>query len=143
MSINPELLVKAAFNGDNNLVESLIRSGADINAESSYLNPLHAAIENYQFDTVKLLVQLGADIEYEYLGVTPLQRALDCEIDGAFQMNEPEDPEPVLTKFLLDLGADINRRNSAGEAPLQMAIRREHKKAVGLLIERGAVRFTF
>jgi ankyrin repeat protein len=46
MSINPELLVKAAFNGDNNLVESLIRSGADINAESSYLNPLHAAIEN-------------------------------------------------------------------------------------------------
>ena len=134
MTTSPEDLVKAAFEGDDIAIQSLVSGGADVNAVGDYLNPLHAAIENYQLDSIKLLVSLGADIELECLGVTPLQRAIDCETDSQTQTTQPENWDTTLTKLLLDLGANISGQNSSGETALQMATRLKHKRAVELFM---------
>lgn len=137
MATNPEDLVKAAFDGDTNRIQSLVSGGADVNAVGDYLNPLHAAIENYQFDAIKLLVSLGADLELECLGATPLQRAIDCETDSQTQTIEPENRDTTLTKLLMDLGANINGPNSSGETAWQMATRLKHKRAIELFTKHN------
>ena len=68
----------------------------------------------------------------------PLHHAIDLEIDAASQADEPENAKTILTKLLLDAGADMNGADSDGRAPLRMAIERGHKEAERLLQARGA-----
>ena len=50
----------AASKGYKDIVELLIRSGADINADKVY--PLHDASQNGHVEIVRLLIQSGADV---------------------------------------------------------------------------------
>jgi|SRR5215468_2117825 len=133
-----EDLVKASFDGRLDLVRSLTEEGANINGMGRNWNPLHAAIENWQIDIISYLLTSGADTEYIFLGMRPLHHAIDLEIDAATQANDSEDPEPLITKILLDAGANINGKDHRGRTPLRMAIERGHKKAEKLLRSKGA-----
>ena len=133
-----EALAQASFEGNLDLVASLLRSGADVNAPGRNWNPLHAAIENMEAEVVRYLLESGADPEFECCGIRALHHAIDIEIDSATQANDGEPPEPALTRILLDAGADINGVDEGGVTPLQMARSRGHSKAASLLESRGA-----
>jgi ankyrin repeat protein len=133
-----EELVQACFSGRLDLVQSLVEEGVDINAMGRIWNPLHAAIENEQVGVINYLLASGADVEYACGGMRPLHHAIDLEIDAATQTDEQEGAEAIMTKLLIDAGADINERDNDGRTPLRMAIERGHKKAERLLRSRGA-----
>jgi ankyrin repeat protein len=133
-----EELVQASFQGQHELVRSLVEAEVDINEMGRIWNPLHAAIENGHINVITYLLASGADIEYLCSGMRPLHHAIDLEIDAAAQADESDDPEPALTRLLLDAGADINGKDTSGMTPLQMAVARGHKKAERLLRSRGA-----
>lgn len=134
----PEDLVQASFDGYLDRVQFLIEKGADINEIGRNWNPLHAAIENRHIDVINHLLNSGADTEYICSGMRALHHAIDLEIDAATQANDPEFPEPVITKILLNAGAKIDGKDISGKTPLQMAIERGHKRAEKLLRSRGA-----
>ncbi|MCI0662098.1 MAG: ankyrin repeat domain-containing protein [Acidobacteria bacterium] len=134
-----EDLVQASFDGRLDLVRSLIEEGVNINRMGHNWNPLHAAIENWQIDVINHLLTSGADTEYICSGMRPLHHVIDLEIDAATQANDSEYPEPIITRILLDAGANINGKDHSGMTPLKMAIDRGHKKAEKLLRSRGAV----
>jgi ankyrin repeat protein len=133
-----EALAQASFDGDLNLVASLLRAGADINARGNCWTPLHAAIENMQAEVVRYLLEAGADPEFACCGMRALHHAIDIEADSAAQANDPWPPEPVVTRMLLEAGADASGADGGGETPLQWARRHNHVKAAELLEARGA-----
>src|SRR5688500_18083343 len=101
-----EKLEQASFDGHLDRVQFLIGKGADINGAGRNWNPLHAAIENRHIDVINHLLNSGADTEYICFGMRTLHHAIDLEIDAATQANDPEFPEPIITKILLNAGAD-------------------------------------
>ena len=71
-------LIIAACRGRNQLVDILLRSGAEINAtvEGSGRTALACAVEREHTETVRLLIEAGADLEMaDKQGNTPLMIA--------------------------------------------------------------------
>ena len=100
-------LVRAAFDGDVETVRRLLDAGASVESANDNWNALHAAIENEQFDCVRLLVERGADIENDDCGMTPLAHAVDIACDGSNQLGiAPEDAPTEIVDYLLSAGAD-------------------------------------
>ncbi len=123
---------EAASTGNVDVAEILIANGAEVNAKSVYhgLTPLHTAAYSGQEEVVKILIDNGAEVNTKTLieGNTPLHRAVSCG----------ENAESVC-KALLERGADVNARNSAGSTPLQQALNYNEAKVAALLRKHGGV----
>ena len=101
--MNNEKLVDAAFAGDLESLKQLIRSGVDLNIQGA----LHAAIENENFECVKVLVEQGAKLDSTTDCWSPLAHAVDIAIDGTMQTGGSQGDEPTkIVEFLLAQGAD-------------------------------------
>ena len=74
---NATMIASAAFLGHENVVEMLIRRGADVNRRNvDRGTPLHAAAFLGQWESVRLLIENGADLSAQNRdGATPLQVA--------------------------------------------------------------------
>ena len=145
----------AAENGDIEIVDILLKYGANINIVNSYnITPLHYAIKNNHFNVVKLLIENGADIEIdgdEYS--TPLCTACgsigECNLeiakyllDKGSKINESLHHSSIfehfeIVKLLIQYGADINAQSYRG-TPLHCACSVGNFEIVKLLIENGA-----
>ncbi len=91
---SPALIV-AACRGRTQLVDILLRSGAEINVsvEGSGITALACAVGKGHTDTVRLLIEAGADLEtVDKQGTTPLMTA---------QSNGSDE----IVKLLTDAGA--------------------------------------
>jgi len=121
-------LLDAGAKGNLQDVKSLIKRGADINAQDKFSGwtPLHFAAFYNELDALKLLVQLGADVNtQDKSGWTPLHYAArDDKLDAL--------------KFLVQLGADINAKNKDGRTPLHDAALNNELDALKLLVQLGA-----
>jgi uncharacterized protein len=126
------LLLNASDNGDKEQVQSLIRSGVDIDARSSngYTAVSCAASRGYA-EILAVLIEMGADINVkDDRGFTPLMLAVD------------KGHVPII-QMLIQIGADVSAKdyvnrsviNHAQEAHLKKNIRRE---ILQLLKENGA-----
>ena len=75
-SANP--LFEAVYRGHLEMVELLLKSGANVNFQEEYgKSPLHAAAIIKRFDLVKILVENGADLSLMDKNMeTPLKKAL-------------------------------------------------------------------
>lgn len=106
------VLHSAVVSNELELVEYLIAKGYDINAaDEQGFTALHlAAIHDYQ-EIARVLIESGANIEaVDSWGNTPLWRAA---------MNSPEiNSETAL--YLIAQGADVNRKNQSGVAPVDL-----------------------
>ncbi|XP_013889496.1 ankyrin repeat and SOCS box protein 6 [Austrofundulus limnaeus] len=129
-------LFKVAERGLVYAAKILLRYGADINFEDpvSYYNPLHIAVLRNRPNMVRLLVGHGADIEKRDRIHESSPLDLACE--------ESERLPCLLT--LLDLGADVNARDSHGKTPLLHALACSDgltvhiTENIRLLLERGS-----
>ncbi|KAL7952777.1 ankyrin repeat-containing domain protein [Trichoderma compactum] len=123
------------------ITQVLLNEGADINLayksdlclDKTRLKPdlpevcaaIHCASVSGSADLVRLLVDHGADINDP------------SGIDYGAQMLPLFLSRGDATKALIELGADVSRRNSSGFTPLLHAIAREDVPSTRLLVENG------
>lgn len=96
-AIRTTALHGAIINGRTEVIQVLLRYGADVNkADQDGNRPLHISAEAGDVETVRLLANHGAQLDVHNMsGETPLQRAATL---GNVEMVE----------VLLQCGADIN-----------------------------------
>lgn len=117
----------ATANGYNDIVDYLIRQGADVHfTNKRYVAPIHTAVFKGRIDTVKLLLDKGAHIETkEDEGDTPLAWA---SYTGYSKIVE----------FLIQQGSNIHNKNNLDYTPLHWACYIGHLSVVKILVENGA-----
>lgn len=100
-------LQRAVIKGDLDWVQSLVKSGADINFRGELLYPpLHLALERDRHAIALYLIGTGADLNLpDRLGKTPLHHAI---LQG----------QDNIVRTLLRLNADPNTVDSDGNTPL-------------------------
>lgn len=154
------LLCQAAKAGNVKLVQSLISSGAEVNAKNEDgSTPLHSAAEWGQKFVVELLILHEADANAKTEnGETPLHySALQGRADIAELLlangadinaidNAKRTPlhqalrwgKHDVAELLMSRGADVNAKDSTGGTPLHYAVSRDYNNIVKLLIAKGA-----
>jgi ankyrin repeat protein len=143
-SNNKTLLHFAAAQGDSLLVEALLLAGANPNARVNGNNetPLHYAIKKKRFDSARVLLAHGADINaQDAQGLTPLRYVIIVAPEYAIELLEKteinvdladnagdtalhyalEEGKKEVAIKLIEAGADVDARNSAGICILDYA----------------------
>jgi ankyrin repeat protein len=119
----------AAFFGRTEIVELLLKSGAEVNRPSANpqrVMPLHSAVAGQHFKVAQILIAHGADVNASQAeDFTPLQAAA---ANGQAEM----------VRLLLDHGADPSARTKDGRSALDMAQALGHAEVVEIL--KGGVR---
>lgn len=105
-----EELINAATLGDSVKVETLLKDGANPNAQNAYgWTPLLAASAGSRLDIAVILMDAGANINVaSHMGETPLLYAV-------MTRNNP------LINMFIQRGADPNKRNTMGLSPADVA----------------------
>ena len=145
----------AVDGGHTELVELLIKSGADVNARDLQREtPLHIAAQNGNREIAELLIKSGADVNDNkfYINSPPLHTALSFRnievakllIDNGADVNAKSKERciplqlaksPEIAKILIDNGSKIDAKNKNGETPLHRVKSQEVAK---ILIDKGA-----
>lgn len=76
-------------------------------------------------DVLNLLSGYGADIDY-------MDMFLDPPIFTAIRAKDP-----MILQYVLDLGADVNKKCFGGDTPLLFAISHDNETGVRMLIKKG------
>ena len=127
------VLFTAAENGDEAIVRTCIKAGADVNEEvliqrescDGKVSSLYVAIENGHEAVVRALIQAGAAVnDTEFLS-SPLYEA-------ALKGHE------AIVRALIQAGADVNKADESGRTPLICAAGDGHEALVRMLIDAGA-----
>ncbi len=113
--------------GDIDQVQSLISSGADINAKGMQgMTPLHTALWYSRKAIAELLIAKGADVNVkEKSGKTPLHFVA---IKGGGEV----------AILLIAKGADVNAKDTTGQTPLHLSANFGRKDVVEILIAKDA-----
>ena len=123
---NPNVLPLAAMHGNAGAVRVLLGAGANLEARTGGLTPLHLAASSGGTEAVTALLEAGANLEARNEdGNTPLHMAALGETAGAVT---------VLTRA----GADLEARAEGGNTPLHMAALGGNAETVTALLEAGA-----
>ena len=120
-------LMKAALAGDPEIVDLLLRAGADANCPgpSGWTPLLNAAHRHAKSETLELLIGAGADVSAAMQGVTVLH--------GAARHGNARS-----VRLLLEAGATVDASNVSGMTPLMWARTAGRPAAAGALIDAGA-----
>lgn len=141
-------------------LEILTNAGAPINERNKQgATPLAIAIDNGLKEHIKFYASHGADIyAADKEGQTPIGRAIKSNSLGIFQMlindtnvnskdssgNTPlhiaiiENAPLNFMEYLIEIGADVNARNSSGDSVLLMAAQKNNREAGELLLKHKA-----
>ncbi|VUZ53440.1 unnamed protein product [Hymenolepis diminuta] len=84
------------------------------------------AVVQHRPDVLNLLSGYGADIDY-------MDMFLDPPIFTAIRAKDP-----MILQYVLDLGADVNKKCFGGDTPLLFAISHDNETGVRMLIKKGA-----
>jgi ankyrin repeat protein len=122
-------LIDAVFKENNDLVEVLIKAGANVNyvvEDADKLTALHAAVERGDSKTVRILIEADADVDQvDDNGSTPLYKAA---LHGSIEK----------VKLLINADADVDIPDRHGETPLYIASQMGFDIIVKALIKAGA-----
>lgn len=118
----------ASFVGSIKCAQILLEHGADIDAKESWgQSPLMIAVKQGKLEFVKFLLAQGADLE----SVDHLDRQTALHVSCCGRDLE-------IVHCLLDAGCIVNPLDENNCTPLDLAIRRNFKEAVFLLLNHGA-----
>jgi uncharacterized protein len=116
----------AAFFGQVEVVEYLIKSGAKVNIPSSnpmHVQPLHSAVAAHHMQISEMLLEAGANVNaVQQDGYTPLHVAA---ANGQIEM----------VQLLLCFGAKKNVHLDDGRTPPDLAREKDHPEIIALLEE--------
>ena len=112
-------LLAAFARGNNNAVQALLMPSKDMQSYSSNLK--------------KLSEELDQDIAAHF--GTYSDRIVEWQNDLCYVVGRGSE---LISKLLLDLGAEVNAKNDVGRTPLWYAINKRHEALVRLLLDRGA-----
>ncbi len=122
------ILIIAAAKGYTDIVELLIKAGANVNAinpDEYYTALIFAAQKSYP-RIVNLLLEAGADVDFADInGKTPLMRAAEA---GCIEN----------VNLLLAAGAEVNEADNQGNTALIFAAKKGHQQITDLLLQAGA-----
>lgn len=133
-------------------IDALAAAGADLDARNKDgFTPLAIAIIEDQYKAAMALIAAGAPIETPVgdAGLTPLMLAAGKVMQrltlGAgisrVEKVDPKEPDPfVITRALIDKGANVNAVSKSGVTALLLASAHNNSPIVGLLAEAGADR---
>ena len=121
------LLLSAAADGDEFMVQKVLAQGVDANAKNGAGRPaLVMAAFNGNTHTVKALLAAGADVNaVDGAGASAVMEAAAFGHGGA-------------VKTLIQAGADLNLKNKAGVTAVQRAEKGKHQDVLKLLQDAGA-----
>lgn len=117
-------LHEAASQGHPDMVEALVRAGADID-EENIMTPLVTAITSGHFNVLDRLLQLGADPDLKNLHKPAIMWAV---------LSDRAD----MVERLAAEGANINFASITNETPLMLATKNGYHEVVKKLLELGA-----
>jgi uncharacterized protein len=123
-------IMKAAYTGDINEIEKLIKSGKDVNERIQgereiVFTALDVAIMVQNYQVVEILLKEGAKVDIQ-------DSTVDSPLHLASALNEAD-----IVDILLKYGADINSKNS-GWTPLKFAAGHGSLEVLQTLINNGA-----
>jgi ankyrin repeat protein len=125
-----QLLFDAARLGRIDMIDPLVKAGADINAyDDRGFTPVILASYNGQAATVDALIAKGAN------ACRP-----DRDQGNTAQMGVAFKGEDAIAARLLKAGCDVNARNNAGQTALMMASLFNRTRQVEMLLAAGADR---
>ena len=141
LNYNPDLEIKttdemkttalgvAVAKGHIEIVENLLKKGADVNAKDAQNNTaIFTAIEDCDVDMVDVLLNYNPDLMVcDVYGNTPLIKAATSEYYDV-----------KIVEMLLNKGVDVNARSNFGQTALMGAAERGHFEKVKMLVENGA-----
>ena len=127
----------ASQHGYTDIVELLLKRGANVNETNGMRTGLYEASANGHYDTMELLIKAGADVNAECYDNSPIETALLVAVRNGFCKG---------VDLLIRSGADVNKIQKYGMSPLAEASccypgsevpRSHHVKCLELLIEAG------
>jgi len=138
------ILLSAAQDGTQQIVEQILDRGIDVNTTDEYgLTALHHAASWANRDIIIMLLEHRIDVDAEdNAGRTAMHYLSGANIyaAGGKRANMPTDDLEYMMSILLDQGADINAQDHIGWTPLHYTTRlcSIYKPLVELLLRRGA-----
>jgi ankyrin repeat protein len=110
---SPILASMIAARCENELVQTLLDAGADVNEYSGNITPLQAAIETRNFELAHQLLELGANVNYHnrsqfYESAQDHGSALYAVCSLEFSTTNERQQKSSLIRSLLDHGADVD-----------------------------------
>lgn len=117
----------AVVTGDHDLMQTLLRHGANINDRSqiAQVSPLHLAIVAHDINAIEVLIAYKANIDIQSMnGWTPLHCAVS---HGNLK----------IIQFLLQAGADTTIKNNEGKTPLDTASPKNYENISKLFKEHS------
>ncbi|KAF5591594.1 ankyrin repeat [Fusarium subglutinans] len=134
------LLVAAEF-GRSNVVELLIREGANVNTEGRMHNVLCTAVAAGHMDIIELLIKNGADVNAQQVVYgNALEVATDVKAQSLFSnalYSASYSGRLDIVEYLVENGANVNAQSIHGTA-VQAASRRGYLDIVRFLVKKGA-----
>ncbi len=124
------LILAARDSGDNQLIEHLVKHGADMSIQSTETTAFGAALFHKQYKTASTLIHLGFDINHKVK--YSVKKATTYQ-DLSLSFNNVK-----ALQFLIENNADINIADSSGRTILMEAIVYEKTEFITLLLENGA-----
>lgn len=116
--------------------KTLLELGADPNLEGCKFPPLYRAAQSGQKEVCELLLENGADpnIACPDSKFTPLHGAVNCEMLAYGQI--PKKQIEQIVSALVEKGADVNRKDSAGTTPIESAAEQEFFGALDIMLSK-------
>lgn len=119
----------ACYQNDIETVEGLLQKRLSPNFTTIGGSPLAIAVKRESKELIECLLHYGADINFSdpetMMDVLPLMAA--CENENIAMM-----------KYLIDLGAEVNRVGGNGKSILEVAVLNGNSEIVEMLLEFGA-----
>ncbi len=143
---SPPILI-AAQSGNRELIDVLLRFGANINARSQWWAGGFGVLDSADSELARFLIERGAVVDVHaaaHLGMLPRLKELIAEHPESVNARGGDGKMPLhfaatveIAEYLLDHGADMDARDIDHESTAAQYLLPEHPDVVRYLIQRG------